>query len=87
MNEIYPLFNLSWMFVSRSGTKALFFTGNYSYMNFRTLDHWFFGVDAAHYIKANIQLTFQAMTAVKGISGFVFSVNEIQLLTGVKIGF
>ncbi len=87
MNEAYPLFNLAWTFVDRNGFRADLFTGNYYYMNFRSLDHIMFGVDGGYRIKRNIGLRLQVLTAVKGVSGFVFSVNEMQINGGVQIHF
>ena len=85
MNEVYPLFNFSWLFLDKNRFRALFFTGNYYYLNFMTLDHLLLGVDTGFHLKKNIFLMLQALTAVKGISGFVFSVNEVQINAGVKI--
>ncbi len=87
MNEFYPLFNLSWHCLTINKFGATLFAGNYYYLNFRTLDHLLFGVDTAYEINGQIQFDLRVLTAVKGVSGFVFNVNELQINGGVKICF
>ena len=87
MNEAYPLFNLSYAFVNTNRFRAVFFAGNYYYMNFRTLNHLLLGIDAGYHMKTNIGLMLQVQTAVKGVSGFMFSMNEVQVNAGINIDF
>ncbi|NOY36138.1 MAG: hypothetical protein GXO83_01020 [Chlorobi bacterium] len=86
-DELFPLFNLSWQFMNRNQHMLTFITGNYFFMNFRTIDHWMFGLDGAYTLSPAVQLRLQLISAVKGISGFVFSINEIQANAGIKIRF
>ena len=87
MNEVYPLFNLAWTFLHLDRFNAGFFTGNYYYLNLKTLDHIMLGVNGGYRIKDELFLKMQIITALKGVSGFVFSVNELQANAGLQISF
>ncbi|GEM_PF-3709360 len=85
MNEAYFLFSLAWKFLKRERLGMKFFTGNYAYLSMNTLDHLMVGVQGEYRVKDTVGFYGEIRTALKGISGFVFSINEFRGEFGVRI--
>lgn len=84
-NELYPVVNLYWKVVATETLRLTVLSGNYFFMELRTSDHWMAGIKGRYKAGEKLWVDFRALTAVKGISGFVFSVNEFQVNAGITV--
>jgi hypothetical protein len=87
MNEVNLLFNVNWIFIDLKKFRSDLFVGNYTWQTIHNPDHLMLGLHGSYRITDHIMLGMEIRSAVKGVSGFVFSVNEFQAETGIKIRF
>lgn len=84
-DELYPVFNLYYRYSGIKNITLAAFTGNYIFPDLYTLDHWLLGLSGAIPVSEKTQFHFRMVSALKGLSGFVFSVNELRVFAGMKI--
>jgi len=86
MNEAYFLFRFTGQLMQRERASIHFITGNYLPMEMNTLDHWMFGLRGRYLAKKGRNAFYgEVFSGVKGISGFVLSVNEVRITVGWEV--
>ena len=87
MDEMNLLFNVNCIILDLKKFHADLYVGNYTWQTIHNTDHLMLGIQGHYRITDHILLGMEIRSGVKGVSGFVFSVNEFQAETGIKISF
>ena len=87
MNEMSLLFNLDWIFLDAKRIRSHLYFGNYTRLTVHNPDHLMLGLRGHYRLKDHISLGLDVRSAVKGVSGFVFSMNELRAEAGLMVCF